>query len=1094
MKRLLLFLFLIIPVSLSAAGNLGYYRFPAIHDDMIVFTAEGDLWVVGAEGGMARRLTTHHGQETNAEISPDGSLIAFSAQYEGPTEIYTIPVTGGLPVRRTFEGETALVSGWTPDGKILYSTYKYSTLPNMQLAAIDLETGKIELVPLAQASDGAYGGDGALYFTRLPFQGSQTKRYTGGTAQNLWKFGPGKDEAVPLTADYTGTSKVAMWWNSRVYFVTDRDGTMNIWSMDETGRDLRQHTTHSGWDIHHPSLHNGRIVYQRVADLFIYDIEKDKDSKLNITLASDFDQTRERWVKDPVNYMTSLGISSDASRIVMTARGLVFTAPVKEGRLIQATRKNSVRYRNASFMPDGKSILALSDESGELEFVKLEAGGSGKEETLTSDGKVFRYAGIQSPDGKYFVYDDKDYELWLYDVEKKKNQRIATSDRYGFYGFAWSPDSRWLAYVVSAGNLHSQIMLYNLDTGKITAMTTDRVDSESPVWSPDGEWIYFLSDRNFRSLVRSPWGPRQPEPFFDKTSKIYMTALKSGLRSPFLPDDEVYLAGKDEKKDGDDKKADKKDKKEKDDEKDKDDGIKVEIELEGLVERTVEVPVPAGAYSSLKVNDKALFVVDREITYQGDRNLKAIGITNDEIEAKTLLDGITGYDISGDGKKLLVRKGSSVYVIDASTSPPSKLEKDKVDLSAWNFSVIPREEWRQMFIEAWRLERDFFYDPDMHGVDYNGLLERHLPLVDRVTDRDELNDLIAHLVGELSALHTFVFGGDRRSGEDQVSPASLGARLVRDEKAGGYGIDHIYLTEPDYPEFLSPLARPEVRANEGDIITAINGVSILSVEDPAVLLKNQANRQVLLTIIPKGKKESLETIVKPITARQESNLRYNEWEYSRRMIVEKAGDGEIGYVHLRAMGGDNYSEWVRNFYPVFDRKGLIIDVRHNRGGNIDSWILEKLIRQAWFYWKPRKGEPTWNMQYAFRGHIVVLCNERTASDGEAFTEGFMRLGLGKVIGTRTWGGEIWLSMRTWLADRGMASAAETGVYGPEGEWLIEGHGVDPDIIVDNLPYATFKGKDAQLDAAIKHLKELIKKEPVDVPDPPEYPDKSHKYE
>ena len=420
MKRLLLLLFLIVPVTLNASGTLGYYRFPAIHDDTIVFTAEGDLWVAGAGGGMARRLTTHPGLETNAEISPDGSLIAFSAQYEGPTEVYTMPVSGGLPVRRTFEGETALVSGWTPDGRILYSTYKFSTLPNMQLAVIDLKTGSIEPVPLAQASDGTYGGDGALYFTRLPFQGSQTKRYTGGTAQNLWKFGPGKDEAVPLTAGYTGTSKAAMWWDGRVYFVTDRDGTMNIWSMDESGGDLRQQTFHSGWDISHPSLHNGRIVYQRVADLFLYDIGKNEDTRLDITLASDFDQTRERWVKDPVNYMTSLGISSDASRIVMTARGLVFTAPVKEGRLVQVTRKNSVRYRNASFMPDGKSILALSDESGELEFVKIDAGGSGMEEALTSDGKVFRYAGVQSPDGKYFVYDDKDYELWLYDIGKEE--------------------------------------------------------------------------------------------------------------------------------------------------------------------------------------------------------------------------------------------------------------------------------------------------------------------------------------------------------------------------------------------------------------------------------------------------------------------------------------------------------------------------------------------------------------------------------------------------------------------------------------------------------------------------------------------------
>ena len=399
-----------------------------------------------------------------------------------------------------------------------------------------------------------------------------------------------------------------------------------------------------------------------------------------------------------------------------------------------------------------------------------------------------------------------------------------------------------------------------------------------------------------------------------------------------------------------------------------------------------------------------------------------------------------------------------------------------------------------MFVEAWRLERDYFYDPGLHGVDYEGLLRRHLPLVDRVTDRYELNDLIAHLVGELSALHIFVRGGDIREGEDSVYPASLGAVLARDESGGGYRIEHIYQGESDYLEQLSPLAKPEYHIEEGDIITIINGVSVLDGPDPSILLKNQVGQQVLLHLKSGKENKTYQVIVKPISQREEANLRYFEWENTRRLIVEDKGRGELGYVHLRAMGGGNFSEWVRSFYPVFNRKGLIIDVRHNRGGNIDSWILEKLMRKAWFYWKSRVGKPTWNMQHAFRGHLVVLCNERTASDGEAFTEGFRRLGLGKVIGTRTWGGEIWLSFNNWLVDRGIASAAETGVYGPEGEWLIEGHGVDPDIVVDNLPHATFMGKDRQLDAAIEYLLKKIEAEPVDVPKPPPYPNKSIKYE
>ena len=519
--------------------------------------------------------------------------------------------------------------------------------------------------------------------------------------------------------------------------------------------------------------------------------------------------------------------------------------------------------------------------------------------------------------------------------------------------------------------------------------------------------------------------------------------------------------------------------------------MKVEIALAGLQDRVFEVPLPASVYSGLAVGEKILFFVDEGSNAAGQPKLQAVEIKNRNVQAKTLIEDVRNFELSADGKKLLVRKGADLYVIDAGTAQPTgqTLAERRVDLAKWTFSVDPREEWRQMFVDAWRMERDYFYDRNLHNVDYQGLLERHRPFVERVSDRAELNDLLAHLVGELSALHTFVRGGDLRQPADNVSPGSLGARLVRDEAKGGYRIEHIYRSDPEYPDNLSPLGKPMSAIREGEIIAGINGAPTLGVPDPSLLLRGTAGQQVLLEIKPAAGGAARKEIVVPMTPGAEADLRYSEWEYTRRLEVEKAGKGDIGYVHLRAMGGDNYTEWVKNFYPVFDRKGLIIDVRHNRGGNIDSWILEKLLRRAWFYWQDRVGKPTWNMQHAFRGHLVVLCNERTASDGEAFAEGFRRLGLGKVIGTRTWGGEIWLSSSNVLVDRGIASAAETGVYGPEGEWLIEGHGVDPDIVVDNLPHATFGGRDAQLEAAVKHLQELIAKDPVEVPKHPPYPDK-----
>jgi tricorn protease len=508
------------------------------------------------------------------------------------------------------------------------------------------------------------------------------------------------------------------------------------------------------------------------------------------------------------------------------------------------------------------------------------------------------------------------------------------------------------------------------------------------------------------------------------------------------------------------------------------------------VQRLVEIPVPAGNYSELIATEKRLFLIERETSLPRKAALMVLEISNDSPKLKTLVEDIKDYEVSLDKKKLAVRKGDDFYVLETSAAPPAKLDEAKVNLSGWTFALDPREDWRQVFTESWRLERDYFYDPKMHGVDWKGMLDKYLPLVDRVRSRGELADLQAQMASELSALHIYVSGGDFRDGPENIDLATLGARLVRDEAAGGYRIEHIYRSDPDLPDELSPLAQPGVELKEGEIIIAINGAPILAAPEAGALLRKQTGKQVRLSVKSGASGAMRDVVVYPISAGREADLRYDEWEYTRRLAVDSLGRGEIGYVHLRAMGSNNLTEWYREFYPAFDRQGLIVDVRHNGGGNIESWLLEKLSRKAWMYWQPRVGNLSWNMQYAFRGHLVVLVDEWTASDGEAFAEGFRRLGLGKVIGTRTWGGEIWLSASNRLVDRGIVTAAEIGVYGPEGKWLIEGHGVDPDIVVDNLPHATFKGEDAQLAAAVKHLQDLIKQDPRPVPPAPAYPDKA----
>jgi tricorn protease len=1093
----------VVPLSANdtPSARPGYYRFPAIHGNTIVFTAEGDLWTVSASGGVARRLTSNPGEELHATISPDGKTVAFAAEYEGPRDVYTMPVEGGLPQRRTWDGG-AQPTGWTPDGRLLVATRRYATLPDTQLVAIDAKGGR-ELIPLAEAAEAAYSSDGrSLFFTRYDRQPSSTKRYKGGTAENIWRYDSGS-EAVPLTADYAGTSSNPMFWQGRVYFESDRDGVMNIYSMDRDGHDLRQHTHHRGFDVQSPALSDGRIVYQCGADLWLLDIASGKDAVVPITLLSDFDQLRDHWVTKPLSYVTDAHISPDGNAAVFTARGEVFTlaAPSAGSRIVKVAGDSAVRFRDARYLPDGKSIVVLSTASGETEFWKYPANGLGAPEQWTNDAKVLRWEGIPSPDGRWLAHHDKDQQLWIYDIKNKSQKRIAQSMNGGFQDLSWSPDSQWLAFVESAGNTFERIKVFNVNTGAMEAVTSDHYNSRSPAWSSDGKWLYFLSDRMLRTTVRSPWGPRQPDPNFDRSMKVYEVALTPGLRSPFLPFDELHPESAEKPENGSTKSSEPKSSEKLAEEKKpaaEKKSVVVNIDFNGLASRLAEVPAPPGNYSDLQASEKRLCWLERDDAPEPKRALQCLEIANKGDGPELVMADVRNYEISQNRKKLLIRKGDDFYLVDAtakasSLSDPKALAKARIDFSRWSFATSPRAEFRGLFLDAWRLERDYFYDRHMNGVDWAAMRERYLPLVDRVSDRNELNDVLAQMVGELSALHIFVRGGDSRKPSDHIDIASLGAVLRRDEKAGGYVVEHIYRHDPDLPNEAPPFAKPDSLVAEGETILSIDGENLLGVPDERALLRGKAGRQVLLSV-KSVSGETREVLVTPISQQEDQNLRYNEWEYTRREKVDSASSHSIGYVHLRAMGAADMDQWAREFYPVFDRQGLIIDVRHNRGGNIDSWLLSKLLRKAWFFWQPRVGHPYENMQYAFRGHIIVLCDQLTASDGEAFAEGFRRLGLGKVLGMRTWGGEIWLSSSNVLADQGIATAAENGVYGPEGKWLIEGHGVDPDIVVDDLPHGTFTGGDAQLDAALKYLEEEIRKDPRPMPKAPPYPDKSFKYQ
>ncbi len=1132
-----------------APSDVGYYRQPSLRGDTVVFVSEGDLWRASVpaatawqqitpagkvgESAHATRLTSHPGAESSPQISPDGQWVAFVGTYEGPAAAYVMPISGGRPTRLTWDGIRVNVVGWSPDGKVLVATDAFSTLPAAQLTRIDPKSGARDVVPLAQASDGAYTANGQLIFTRLAFQGSQTARYQGGTAQNLWRWDPAHPdtEANALTGDYAGTSKNPMTDAGKIYFLSDRPGlggdrTMNVWAMAEDGTGLTQLTKSRGWDIISATLdparaaatdggsgHGTRIAYRVGADLHVLDVASGKDDLLALTLDSDLDQTREQWIPDPEEWISNIDLSPDGEKLAITARGRVWVIPKTHGgRVVSLTNEGGVRWRSAQFSPDGKTVLGFSDASGEVELAEVPADGSAPPTILTHDSDVLRWALATSPDGKLIAHTDKDQRLWLYSRATGKSTLVTSSTVDLLTNPTFSQDSKMLAWQEMQETQLHQIHLENLATGVQSAITTARYDSYDPAFSPDGKWLYFLSDRNFTSTVPAPWGTYGPEPYFDHRTSIYALALQPGTISPFQPYDELHPKPADDEGD-DDKPASKKDAKAakkaakleaKEEAKEAKKGEPPSdlpaIVTDGLADRIWPVPVAPGDISDLSVSDSAIYWVESdpnaapgaEADEPAPSTLKGLAIGNDPPEVKALATGIESYQLSRDGKHLFLDKDDAFNIVDAGVDELD-LSKAAVDLSGWSFSIDPREEWRQMFVESWRLERDYFYATNMNGADWKGMLDRYLPLVDRVRSRAELSDLISQMVSQLSTLHTFVYGGDARTGPDMIATASLGASFS--PAAGGLRVDHIDESDPDQPSRRSPLQMPGIDVREGDVLLTIDHAPVASVPELEEKLRTKAGHAVLIGYQRPGvdgkKATTMQALVTPVDPGGDRDLRYRDWEMSRRDRVEKTGGGTIGYVHLRAMGAEDIAEWVREYYPVFNRDGLIIDVRNNRGGNIDSWILDQLLRRPWMYWSQRVGaSASWNMQSAFRGPIAVLCDSGTSSDGEAFSEGIKRLGIGKLIGTRTWGGEVWLSGDNFLVDGGIATAAEFGVYGPEGKWLIEGRGVEPDMVVDNLPHATYAGADAQLDAALKYLQDELKAHPVAPVPHPAWPDQS----
>ncbi|MCE9679166.1 S41 family peptidase [Shewanella sp. AS1] len=1043
--------------------NQGYYRAPAIQDNTLVFTAEGDLWTQSLDDDSARRLTSLPAEEMGAAISKDGKWVAYVANYEGASEVYVIPIQGGVAKRVSFENSQVRVQGWTPDGQILYATDNaFGPANYWVLRSVEPETLTTTDYPLADAIEGAIDDAGkTVFFTRFGLQttGDNAKVYRGGAKGELWRYNLGSDkEAVLLTGDHSGSVRQPMLYQDRLYFISDASGNDNIWSMDLNGKDIRQLTQFSDWQVRGARIDKGRIVFQQGADIKLYDIAANQTKTLAIHLTSDFSSRREHWVTDPMKYATSAHLAPSGDKVVITARSHVAIAGIDGSRLVELALDGKHRVRDAVMSPNGKWVYAISDASGEQEIWRYAADGREDAKQLTTDGGSMRMGLHLSPDGRYLAHDDYEGNLWLLDIGKGKNRKIITQGQgLGPYtDVVWSKDSSFIAVTKNEiGQQRPQIVLYSVHEEKAQSLTSDKYESFSPAFSPDGQWLYFISNRAFNATPNSPWGDRNLGPVFDNRSQIFALALRGDAQFPFAKPNE--LTAKIEQADAD---------------------AEVKIDWTGLQQRLWQVPVAAGNYNRLKVTENGLYLLASSITPGSHPALKLIKFNPLNPKLDTFSEDVGDYGLSADGSKLLLRKasdeGKEMLIVPAGDAMPADVSQAKVQTQQWQLAISPRLEWQQMFEDAWLMHRDSFFDKKMRGLDWQATKAKYQPLLLRLTDRHELNDIFKQMMGELDALHSQVRGGDLPTNPNLPLAANLGARLEQTKQ--GVKIAHIYQNDAELPSQASPLGRVDVDAKIGDIITAINGKTVNSVADVAHHLRNQADKQVLLTL--KRGSKTHKTIVVPVNNRSNASLRYLDWVNHNASQVTQGSDGDIGYLHLYAMGAGDIASFAREFYANINKKGLIIDVRRNRGGNIDSWIIEKLLRRTWMFWQPTQGDAYPNMQQSFRGHIAVLTDQLTYSDGETFSAGIKALGIAPLIGKQTAGAGVWLSGRNSLTDKGMARVAEYPQYAMDGRWIVEGRGISPDIEVDNLPLATFKGQDAQLEKAIGYLKAELEKSPV----------------
>lgn len=1093
----------------------GYYRFPTIREGTVVFVCEDDLWTVSASGGIARRLTSNLGAVTTPALSPDGVSLAFAGQEEGHPEVYVMPAMGGQAKRLTFLGANSRIVGWHPDNdSIIFASDATQPFDRiLHLHTVPASGGQSRRLPLGPATSMSFGPDGGVVIGRNTTDLARWKRYRGGLTGDLWVDPQGNGDWRRLIR-LSGNVAMPLWVGGRIFFVSDHEGIGNLYSCLPMGEDLRRHTHHTEYYVRHPANDGHRIVYGAGADLFVYESETDSTQRIPVEFHSPRVQRNRKFV-DAGRYLQDYYLHPEGHSVALISRGKPFMMANWEGAVVQPGEPDGVRYQLASWLKDGKRLVVVSDAPGEEVLEIFDANVDSERERLHGLD-IGRPVGlVVSPSNDQVALSNHRNELILVDLGER-TAHVLDRSRYGrIQGIAWSPDGRWIAYGFFDSAQTSIIKLCRAESRETWPVTKPVLFDVGPAFDPGGKYLYLLSYRDFEPVydnlhfdLNFPWGVRP-----------YLITLRADLPSPFVPiprapgadsaSDQSPEPETDSDEPSRDDGADKPvEDKEKTDSADEDETPSakerkpVEIDLDGITDRLIAFPMPDGRYGQIRgiqVKDKFKVLFSTfpiEGALESSQRLESAPPSNgrleiydlDEQEHDILIRGITNFEVSQDAKTVICRAGNRLRVLAAGEAPKNNSRSPSrssgwLDLDRVKVSVKPQDEWAQMYREAWRLQRDQFWSTDMSGVDWQEVYRRYQPLLERIATRSEFSDLMWEMQGELGTSHAYEMGGDYRP-PPVYAQGFLGADLHFDAESGGWTIRRLIRGDVWDELASSPLSRAGVNVQPGDRLIAVGGRPVGAEVSPAELLVNQAGNEVLLTL--DGKDDDGQRTITVKALANERPARYREWVEAQRQQVHQATDGRVGYIHIPDMGPRGYAEFHRSYLAEVGREGLIVDVRYNSGGHVSALLLEKLARRRLGYDVQRWGEPVPYPEQSPAGPMVALTNEWSGSDGDIFSHTFKLMGLGPLIGTRTWGGVIGIWPRDPLVDGSITTQPEFSFWFRDVGWGVENYGTDPDIEVEIRPQDYAAEDDPQLERAIGEIKVLLAEHP---PEPPNFGDR-----